>query len=75
MAKNVKKKEYRGELWVLELDEGGEFKDVKPTYFSGMQKTGDWKQQKTVGFYVKVVGFVDLKAPSRSWGIGPENIK
>ena len=65
-------KDYDGDYLFLDLTEGGNFRNLRFRHFSGQAITGDIpKPTKNfpVGFYLKVVGLVDLKEPTRSWGM------
>lgn len=62
--------EYKREVFMFTLNEGGEFKDIKYRHFSDAAITGDMKPGKNITFFAEVIGFHDSKAPMRDWGMG-----
>lgn len=72
ISKLKKEKEYKDEIFMLKLDEGGEFKNAKVKYFSGSEELENINDDlgPPITFYVKVVGFSDRFAPLRNWGVG-----
>jgi hypothetical protein len=67
----MKRKEYKGKFFIIELPEGADFDDARIRIFTGSAKRGDWtKRSRGVRFFAEVKGFEDDKAPSRDWGKG-----
>jgi hypothetical protein len=66
----TKKKSYQDEIFLFVGDEGCEFEDLRIKHCTCGAVTGDISDKgKQIGFYMKVVGFYDKKAPMRNWGI------
>jgi len=64
----VSSKEYKDNIFMITLPEGGMIADAQVEAFDGFGITGDVFSHQNVVFYAKVVGLEDKKAPSRNWG-------
>lgn len=62
-----KVKEYKDDIFWLEMPEGGDIDDIRAVGFTGWQGTLERKPRHTVRFYAKVIGFEDTRAPMRNW--------
>ena len=63
------KEEYKNGVFLIDLPEAGEMKDMKIRGFSGFARVGDIVSKQPIRFYAKVIGFEDIKAPKRNWGL------
>lgn len=67
-----KKGEYEGGYLFLDLEEGGDFKNMRYVHFTPSAITGDIKpvNSRNVRFYFQLVGLEDNRSPLRDWGMG-----
>lgn len=70
-----KEKEYKGDVFLLSIPEGGNLGTLSGDDFSPWASTGDIDSTGTVRFFAKVIGFEDLRAPVRDWGMDLETYK
>ena len=63
------KEEYKNRVFLIDLPEAGTMKNMKIRGFSGFARTGDITSKQPIRFYAKVVGFEDINAPKRNWGL------
>lgn len=69
--------EYRNAVLFMDLPEGGNFKEMRFVHFSPKAIEGDIQRVKSrpVRFYFELVGFEDVNAPMRDWGMGFDTFK
>ncbi len=67
--KDIPLKEYKGDIFLIEANEGAEFDDFKKTQFTAYKNKIDIEPKKPIRFYAKVIGFEDIRAPIRNWGM------
>lgn len=71
----IENKEYKDEVFLIELPEGGDGSELKIKNFSGFAVTGDIAPTNPVRFYAKVVGFEDVNASKRDWGMNLDKFR
>lgn len=65
----IENKEYKDEIFMIELPKDGEKQDLKIRHFTGYAVTGDTHPTQPIRFYAKVIGFEDANALIRNWGM------
>ena len=75
--KKIKEKDHSNLVFEMTAPEGADFVDFKVNrwgyekerYLVSWNGENDKRKDKTVTFYMKVVGLVDKRAPMRNWGL------
>lgn len=72
--KNIKK-EYKDEVFLIELPEGGDADFLNIVVFSAWACDSRIKARLPIRFYAKIIGFEDTRALIRDWGFNFSDFK
>lgn len=60
-------KEYKDDIFLLEVPEGGNIDEVHAVGMTGWQGTLQRQPTQPIRFYAQIIGFEDANAPMRNW--------
>lgn len=66
--------EYSDDIFLLEMPEGGEIRQLRAVGFTGWPHTLKKEPKKPIRFYAKVIAFEDTNSPVRNWQIETDKI-